>query len=293
MQLIRAATLCVSDLARAQEAYTRWLDYRSVESGAVTQTQAENWNATNLTGQPYVLLAPASGRTSYLRLIEQPATPDYRPLRHYGWAAVEICIEDTLTLHEKLKASPFDIIGPPKPLDGMDTIFPMQVRGLDGEMLYLTQIRGDLPGHSLPRAQSFVDHPFILVMACQDMEASGAWLTETLHLDKGESLALTYSMINKTFDLPADTLHRIATLSHETDICIEIDQYPDTASPMPRSTGWLPPAFSMASFIHPDFAALIARTGATNYTSPSALYGGKRACILTSPDGALIELLEA
>ena len=41
--------------------------------------------------------------------------------------------------------SPFEIIGPPREIDGVPAIYPLQVRGPDEEIVYLTQIRADLP----------------------------------------------------------------------------------------------------------------------------------------------------
>ena len=64
----------------------------------------------------------------------------------------------------------------PREIEGLDAIYPMQVQGPDGEIVYLTQIRDDLPAFDLPRAEAPIDRLFILVMACSDMNASLDWL---------------------------------------------------------------------------------------------------------------------
>src|SRR5690606_18824638 len=98
--------------------------------------------------------------------------PEYAPLRTFGWAAIEICVQDTLTTFARMSEPdcPFEVIGPPRELDGMPMIFPMQVKGPDGEIVYLTQIRSDPPGMALPRAESAIDRLFILVLACSDLQ---------------------------------------------------------------------------------------------------------------------------
>lgn len=297
MHLIRAATLTVEDLERSQAIYCKWLDYETVEHGTKDESLAASWGAPNTAGQPYCVLQPASQAPVYLRLIEQPAKADYKPLRTYGWAAIEICNQDTLTVNARMEKSPFEIIGPPKVLDGMPAIFPMQVKGPDQEIVYLTEIRGDMPEYDLPRANSLIDKLFILVMACSDMEKTGKWLEDHLLISKGRSVDIEYSMINTAFDMSADTKHAIATMKHERDVILEIDTYPKGATPRPAHEGMLPPCTAIGSFIHPEFEKLLEANKGQWITPPvrrdSILYRGKRAGTLCDPDGTLIEMIEA
>lgn len=297
MHLIRAATLTVKNLAVSQTLYCDWLDYDCIETGHVDTNVAHSWDAPKVAGAPYVVLRPASKRDVFIRLIEQPERPDYLPLRSYGWAAIEICNQDTLKVNARMERSPFEIIGPPKQLDGMPAIFPMQVKGPDQEIVYLTEIRDDLPAYDLPRAQSLIDHLFILVMCCSDMEATGAWLQTHLLINKGRSMEIVYSMINNAFNLPSDTKHALATLKHERDVCLEIDQYPKGATPRPKHKGWLPPCVAIGSFIHPEFDALITVNKDHWIVPPvkrkGVIYNNKRVGVLRDPDGTLIEIIEA
>lgn len=297
MHLIRAATLTVSDLTLSKRLYCDWLDYSCVEDGLISPDLANSWGAPKTAKAKYVILQPASKADIFIRLIEQPPIEDYKALRSYGWAAIEICNQDTLVINERLKKSPFEIIGPPKELDGMPAIFPMQVKGPDQEIIYLTEIRDDLEAYDLPRAGSLIDKLFILVMACRDLEHTGAWLEKHLLVEKGRSMEIIYSMINKAFNLPTDTKHALATLKHERDVFLEIDTYPEAATDRIKHDGMLPPCAAIGSFIHPDFERLM-DINKDNWITPPThrhgpIYKGKRAATLRDPDGTLIELIES
>ncbi len=297
MHLIRAATVTVADLAASQALYTEWLQYSVVETGRVDQDLAKSWGAVKTAGREYAVLQPASSASVYIRLIQQPARADYVSLTTFGWAALEICNQDTLAVNAIMEQSPFEIIGPPKQLDGMPAIFPMQVKGPDGEIIYLTEIRDDMPEYDLPRAASLIDTLFILVMACSDMEATGAWLEKHVGLEKGRSIEIVYTMISKAFGLPIDSKHAIATLKHERDVFIEIDGLPHAAAARRKHDGMLPPCMAIGSFIHPDFDTIDA-INKTHWITPpvqraGCIYHNKRAGTLRAPDGTLIEIIEA
>jgi len=297
MRLMRAATLTVSDIEHSKSLYCDWLDYDCVEYGVVSQDLAASWGTPKTAGQSYAVLQPNSKADVFIRLIEQASVSDYEPLRTYGWAAIEICNQNTLKVNSRMERSPFEIIGPPKELDGMPAIFPMQVKGPDQEIVYLTEIRDDLEAYDLPRAESMIDKLFILVMACSDMEATGAWLEKHLLIEKGRSMEIIYSMINKAFDLPNDTKHAIATLKHERDVFLEIDEYPEGTTSRTSHDGMLPPCAAIGSFIHPEFDKLMDLNKSLWIAPPvigqGVLYAGKRTGTLRDPDGTLIELIEA
>ncbi|RKQ71964.1 hypothetical protein DES40_1300 [Litorimonas taeanensis] len=297
MHLIRSATLTVKDLQRSQSDYCQWLGYKLVEQGRISPSLAISWGAKKTEGCPYCILQPASNAPVYIRLIEQPLMPDYKPLRTYGWAAIEICNQDTLAVNDIMDKSPFEIIGPPKTLDGIPEIFPMQVSGPDQEIVYLTEIRGNLKDYDLPRAESLIDKLFILVSACSDIEKTSEWLENHILVSKGQSVKMIYSMINKSFNLPNDTKHALMTLQHERDVFLQIDSYPDAATPRTSHPDMLPPCTAIGSFVHPDFDKLAEINKAHWITPPThrdgEIYKGKRAATLRDPDGTLIELIEA
>jgi catechol 2,3-dioxygenase-like lactoylglutathione lyase family enzyme len=291
VHLIRGATLSVADIERSVSLYRDWLDYDLIEDGTVSPSLAASWDAPACTGAKMAVMRPASGADCFLRFVEQAPHPEYKPLRTYGWAAVELCVTDTDAVAARLADSPFEIIGPPKPLDGMNTIYPMQVQGPDGEIVYLTQIKQQPDGYRLKAATSLVDQIFILVLACNDLEVTGAWLEATLGLIKGATMEINYTMINKAFGLPDGTQHALATLRHGDDVFFEIDTYPIDATARPQKDGYLPPGVAMASFIHPDFDQLKGWSVAPAQQD-SAFYKGAKSALLRGPDGARIEILE-
>lgn len=298
MKLMRAATLSVADLDRSITLYTEWLDYTVEERGTVDADLAESWGTPGAAGRPTAVLRPASGNNIFIRLIENRIHPDFKALVTYGWAAIEICVEDVLAANERMLKSPFEIIGPPREIDGLPAIYPMQVKGPDEEIVYLTQIREDLPAFDLPRAEAPIDRLFILVMACSDMKGSLAWLRDHCDFAIGrDEMEIVYTMLANAFDLPHEQLHVISTMVHEKDVFLELDQMPEQAGPRPGYDGELPQGVAIGSFIHPDFDTLDARCKNLWITTPTArdaaIYGGKRAGTLRAPDGTLVEMIEA
>ena len=293
MKLLRAATLTVSDPKASAARYRQWFDYEVVEEGRVEAALAESWGAPGAAGRAFVTLRPASGAEVFIRFIEGPVPTYYLPLRTYGWAAIEICVSDTWAVNARLEASPFEIIGPPKELEGLPTILPMQVRGPDQEIVFLTQIRGDPPEYDLPRAASLIDKLFILVLACSDLAGSMAWFEEKIGLLGGRSLDLVYSVINQAFGFPADRKHLLSTMTHERDMFLELDQYPAETSVRPAAPGDLPPGISLVSLLHPDLAGLPGPWLTPPAARSGPIYGGRIAGTMAAPDGTRVEIVQA
>jgi catechol 2,3-dioxygenase-like lactoylglutathione lyase family enzyme len=295
MKLLRAATLTVADIARSRDLYASFLDYRDVEAGRLDAGLAASWGAPESAGAPYCVMQPSSGAEVYLRFVQQPKHPDHAPLRTYGWAAIEICVQDVLAVNARIERSPFEIIGPPRELDGLPAIFPMQVKGPDDEIVYLTQIRDDLPAYDLPRAASLIDKLFILVLAASDMGASCRFAEEKLGLSAGREMSIVYTMLAKAFGTPMDKLYTIATLIHERDVFLEFDQYPAAATPRPQHRGMLPPGVAMGTLLCPDFAARAAKYADWLIAPPAKregpVYAERDAATMRGPDGTLFELV--
>jgi hypothetical protein len=164
---LRCATLVVPDVEAAANRYTQWLNYSVVERGSVSSSLASSWISPASVGRKYAILQPSSLTHVYIRFIQGSAIPSYQPMRTYGWAATELCVRDVEAVNSCLlhADSPFKIIGAPKPLDGFPTVKPMQIRGPDQEIVYLTEILVDGPAHGLPEVESLVDRPFIMSLA--------------------------------------------------------------------------------------------------------------------------------
>lgn len=293
MNLLRCATHTVEHLESVIERFERWLDYRVVDRGDVAADLAAAWQAPASAGRRYAVLQPASGADVFLRFVEGDPVPAYLPIRSYGWAAIEICVQDVEAVHERMKQSPFDVIGLPTKIKGIDTIYPMQVRGADRETLYFTEITTQDPNSGLPRAGSLIDKLFILVLACEDMAATAKWFGETLKLELTDPMAIRYSMISQAFDLPISDLHEIVTAKWEGDVFLEFDQYPQGTVVRPAVPGALPPGVSICTIVHPAFESL-----AIDWVSPPVVreampYGGRRVGVAKTPEGALLEIVDA
>ncbi len=292
MRLLRAATLVTPDPEATAARYAEWFDYAVVERGPVSEDLAASWGAPASAGRHAVMCRPASGAEVFLRFVQGDPVPDYRPLRTFGWAAIEICVQDVMAVNARMERSPFEIIGPPKRIDGLPSIFPMQVKGPDGEIVYLTQIDGDLSEHDLPRAATLIDKLFILVLACSDMNASGAWLERVAGVTQGPPMELVYTMIADAFGLPHEQLHTIATLTHGRDVFLEIDQYPPQATLRPSRPGELPPGVALCTLLRPDLDACPGPWLTPPQARDGALYAGRRAGVVQGPDGVRVELIE-
>ena len=120
----------VADLDRAIRAYRDILGLELVETGTLPDDIAASWSAPSSGGAHYALLAVRSGEPCSVRLVEQPAHPDFVPTTSYGWAAFEFSVQDVWHWPDILPEQLFTIVGPPKMLENMEPAFiPMQALG--------------------------------------------------------------------------------------------------------------------------------------------------------------------
>jgi catechol 2,3-dioxygenase-like lactoylglutathione lyase family enzyme len=292
MTLLKCATHVVADLDNAIARYESWMGYRTVERGEVPSNLAAAWDAPASAHRSYAVLQPASGAEVFLRFVEGDPVPDYLPIRTYGWAAIELCVTDVEAVNAKMLQSPFEVIGPPKPLDGFATVKPMQVRGADLETVYLTQILQPGPDTGLPQPQSLIDRPFIMVLACPDLRKTAQWVKDVLGLPMIDPVAIRYSMIEKAFGLPETTKIELTTARGGGQVFLELDQYPDAATERPGHAGALPPGVAITTMMYPDFGRLEGHWSSAPVVRAGAVYGGRRTGVLTTPEGALLEVVE-
>ena len=294
MTLLKCATHIVADVDAAAERYARWLDYSVVEDRPIPLDLAEAWGAPASAGRRSVIMRPSSGSPVFLRFIEGDPVLDYLPIRTYGWAAIEICVQDVEAVNRRmLESGVFDVIGPPKPLDGFPNVKPMQVRGPDKETVYLTEIRVDDPSSGLPKPKSLIDRPFILVLACPDLRATARWLKEVLALELIDPVAIRYSMISLAFGLPEDSKHELVTAKWKGQVFLEADQYPEGTTDRPTHPGALPPGVAIVTMAYPDIARLEGHWMSPPVLREGPLYAGARVGVLKTPEGALLEVIEA
>lgn len=293
MTLLKCATLTVSNVDASTARYAQYFDYAVVEEGVVAEDLAAAWGTPASAGRPYAVMQPASGTPIFLRFVEGTPVADYEPIRSFGWAATEICVQDVEAVNERMIASgDFEVIGPPKPLDGFPNVKPMQVRGPDKEIVYLTEIRVEDASSGLPNAQALIDRPFIMVLACPDLEKTAAWLRDVLHLNVTDPVAIRYSMISLAFNLPAESRHALSTASWQGQVFLEADQYPEGAVERSVAAGELPPGVAIVSMAYPDLNRLDSHWFSEPTPRHGPLYGGARVGVLKTPEGALLEVIE-
>jgi len=91
---IKMATISAPDLGACEEAYARHLGYELIERGTVDEALASSWGTPRQAGRRYLVMGPASGAQVFVRFIKSEPVPEYVPLRSFGWAALEITVQD-------------------------------------------------------------------------------------------------------------------------------------------------------------------------------------------------------
>lgn len=289
---IKIGTVNTPDLARSIADYEVWLGYQVVEDTVLTQRMADHLQAPAMVGRRCVTMGPKSGTPIYIRFVEGTEVPSYAPLKSFGWASLEITIQACDDLHERLKGSPFDIIGEPALLDFSDAIYPMQAVGIAGEVLYLNEVRDSLPDYDLPLAESDVDHIFITILATPDMQKGVDYYVDTFGWAQGNTYDVPYSVINNAFGLPEETPHNLSMNCVGRMVNNEVDQYPDGTTERPAADGELPPGTSMVSFMTASIEAAKDTPLSVMKDVEGPVYGGRTSAIFKGNAGELIELIE-
>ena len=289
---IEAATIVASELEETERFWLERLAYRVRDRGTIDAALASSWGAPAQSGRPYVLLEPESGTEVFVRLVEGAVPPDVAPRRTLGWAALELTVRDADAVFESLQRSGVTIIGEPEELEFTDKIYPMQIESPSGEVLYLNEVRGNLPDIDLPRAVSFVDHIFIVILAAADLDEALAFYRDRLGFEQGQAYEIPYKVINDAFGFDPQQRHRLVATRVGRRVNVEIDEYPEGTSKRPAAAGMLPPAAAMISFAVEsldDIGVLWLGAPAVRDEAP---YHGRRVATCRGVAGELIELIE-
>jgi catechol 2,3-dioxygenase-like lactoylglutathione lyase family enzyme len=263
-----------------------------VEQGNVPADLAASWGCPGVTGARMATLQPTSGAHCFIRLVEQPLQPDFVPTTSYGWAAYEITVQDVFGWPEKITGSGFDIIGPPREIAGLPYFVAMQVHGRGREMLYFNEVRENTPSSDLPKAQSPMDHIFIIILAAKDRTASVKWYCDKIGLDQADTYTIDYTMINKAFGLPTGSKTSLTMIQSNRMPIFEIDDYPAQAVTRPQLKGLLPPGNALVTLAVSAFERL-----ALDWITPPTIrnepiYGVRKCATTLGPSGELLELIE-
>ncbi|MBL8628921.1 MAG: hypothetical protein JNM81_04790 [Rhodospirillaceae bacterium] len=287
---IKMATIGAPNVAEIEKLYTEWLGYKVVEKGKVSEAMAKSWGAPKSAGRPFVLMHSEGTQDVFIRAVEIDPVPGYKAMTTLGWNSIEILVQDPDKVFEKLSKSPFKHVGGPKNLSPpFNTIRATQFKGPAEEILYLTAEQGDFAKSPLPPAASFVDRPFIMVLAAPDADETMKFYMENFLMRGAPARPGTIDIIAKAQGLPPDTniplgLARAAEKGNN----IEVDGYPAPAKARPKNDGQLPPGVAMTSFNVNSLDGLKVKF----IQPPAKLYGPKRAATFIGPAGELTELIE-
>lgn len=289
---ILGALSCVPDLDAALADYCGVLGLECVHRGVLDPELAASWGCAASAGRRMALLRPASGFPCWYRLVEQPVPPDYRPTRSYGWASFELTVKDVFELREQVRASTFTVLGEPKEIAAIPFFVAMQALGSGGEMLYFNETRAMMPGTDLPFAVSRADQVFIVILAAPDRQAATDWYRDRLKLDEADTFRIPYSMINKAFAQPDDTLTALTMIQQGRMPIVEIDEYPAAARLRPCLDGSLPPGNALVTLAVRSLDELGLDWIVAPRPRAEAPYLGARAATVRGPAGELLELVE-
>jgi len=290
---ISTVTITTPDLPAAVTAYRQHLGYRVVGDGALGRDTARSWGRPNLAGNRCVVLEPESGAETYLRFVQGPAYADYQPFACFGWNAAELIVQDVDALADRLRGSPFRLLGPPANLSFTDKIRAMQVVGPAGEVLYLTEIKEKLPIFDTSDAACAVDRVFIVILGGSSLEALQDCYHSQFGLAREPAMPSVVSVMSAQYGLPRDHRHSIAALKVGGQCYIEADEMPAGAVTRPCEPGQLPPAVSMVSFEVPGLPGILPSALGPVQRCLGVPYDGRRSMACVGAAGELIELVEA
>ena len=291
---IACGTIAVKSIERSVSLYCDYLHQDVLEEGKVSPELATVWGAPNTIGARYAVLQPPEGGDSMLRLVQTEPTSRHVPAKSLGWNAFEFTVRDVFALAEALAPSDFDIVGPPRLVAGFTSFIPMQVFGPDGEVLFLNQVNHSDDDADLPKTQSTVGQIFIVVLASGERQRSVADYARYLNLQEAATHSLRYSLVNRAFDLPADTLQTITMVQNGRTPFLQVDQYPASATPRVCANGELPAGNAMVSVFVDSFDQLPLDGMALSAPGEfdGALYQGCRTQVIRGAASELIELIE-
>lgn len=276
------ATIATGQPDDSIRAYCEHLGQRTHSLNTVSDAQADGWGIPGLAGCSNTWLANELDEP-WLQILGVPGMEANEPFRHYGWMSLEINVLNTDALFPRLRDSAFEVIGPPANLEVSDAIRAMQAVGPAGEVLYLTEVKAEVPPFELPFARCAVDRLFIPVMLTGDREAT-VEPYERLANRASLRFETKITVINRAHGLTITTQHPVATLQLAGNHLIEIDQL-DGLVDAPE-LGSLPPGIAWIAFAVEELPA-----GTESHIIDQGPWSGRSAAFLRGAAGELYELI--
>ena len=224
---IETVTILTHDLAASADMYISAFGWQIKETEyKLRNEEANRWQATNLIG---ARVLEVSGINGGVRFIESSGHSKPQSLRTFGWSSLEICVDDVHKYVAQAVAAGFTVLNEAVPLSGTSKPLPLiaaQLAGINGEVVYITQILSEVPNFELPDVSKESGSIFICVLGASDLEKSREVLESLFEVRRASDREVAIRVINRVYEKPLDTLHRLSSLQLAGRNAIEIDQLP-------------------------------------------------------------------
>ena len=146
------------------------------------------------------------------------------PFAAPGWAAMEVLVKDLDALFVDLPPA-FSLLNPPAALSFSEHIRAMQVAGPAGELIYFTEVSGEVPGFTLPTATQQVNQCFVMINAVTAIETSIDFYARLLGCAAPSAMPARVSILSRSNGLDEDHRHAIAPIALSPGQLFELDQW--------------------------------------------------------------------
>ena len=245
---IDTVTILTHDLSKSAAMYISAFGWQVKDSeDQLSADDANRWQAVSLTGAKVLEVCGINGG---VRFIESAIYQNPQPLRTFGWSALEICVDDVHKYVAQAVKAGFKILNEAVPLSGTEKPLPLiaaQLAGINGEVVYITQILSKVPNFELPDVSKESGSIFICVLGASDLEKSRAVLESNFEVRRASDREAAIKVINRIYEKPLETLHRLSSLQLAGRNAIEIDQLPIEAGQRELARNNLPPGISVVT----------------------------------------------
>ena len=217
--MIENMTLRVPSLAEAVAAYHA-LGYKDARESVAATTALSD---PKLEGLPHHSIMMSEDPFQTLTMVEWEGEVP-APFAAPGWSAMEVLVKDLDMLVEQLPAA-FTVLNPPAALSFSDQIRAMQVAGSAGELIYFTEVSGEVPGFALPTPTRQMNQCFVMINAVTDIQQSIAFYAELLQCDAPSPMPARVSILSRSNGLDEEHRHDIAPIALGPGQLFELDQW--------------------------------------------------------------------
>ena len=245
---IVTVTILTHDLSKSAAMYISAFGWQ--EKGSeylLSADEANRWQATNLIGARVLEVCGINGG---VRFIESTTYQNPLPLRTFGWSALEICVDDVHKYVAQAVEAGFEVLNEAVPLSGTAKPLPLlaaQLAGINGEVVYITQILSEVPNFELPDVSKESGSIFICVLGASDLAKSREVLESNFEVRRASDREVAIRVINRVYEKPLETLHRLSSLQLAGRNAIEIDQLPNEGAQREKLASNLPPGISIVT----------------------------------------------